>query len=62
MHEFNDALCCAHVWQATEDPLARRRFVCARCGARCVRDERGMIVEYSASGRKPSAEEERVSE
>lgn len=58
MPEFNPLLCCAHAWTATEDPLARRKFVCARCGARCVRDERGMIVEYAASGKRPSEPEQ----
>jgi hypothetical protein len=62
MHTFNPMLCCAHAWKASEDPLAKRKFVCARCGARCVRDDKGMIVEYAASGKRPETAEERASE
>jgi hypothetical protein len=53
MHEFNPMLCCAHDWHSSADPLAKRKFFCATCGARCVRDDKGQIVEYSATGKRP---------
>lgn len=40
-HEYDAERCCWHAWA-----LADVGEVCDRCGATCVRDEKGIIVEY----------------